>query len=1537
MAANLTDLLNALPGKSPAALRDLFAALGFTPRERVFYSGQTLRWPENLGAELRGRRFELLADLDGGVFQVLLLAPQDGAAGLALALQRRLFQTLEERLSEGLLVMPSASWDLFELVLLTDTRSAEQRAAGQPLQFPRFSFDPRALRPHQQRAIELLAVHGVAGVEAAQHLRRAFGRAQQETLFRSQGFFSSYYLEQRIEEDVAEISGVWRDLLPQGAAIRAAAEGFQARPLLAALGWEMLAAQQGGGLFALRAGGDEVALLALLPEGVALEQAVAEGDYPQLTLIAALEQAKKQKQGAAWGILTNGRVWRLYSTLTSSISGVYYEVDLGDLLQFGDERDLRFFTGFFGATGLATGFVRRVFYASQTLAKQVGEDLKRTIFEEAFEELATGIAHDLWRQGRYTGDEAQRSLIFRATLVLLYRILFLLYAESRRLLPTLHPPYYAHSLTRLLTDIAIRPWVEPHNQKPLGPTAYWAWDWLRELFRAVAEGRREWGVPRYNGGLFSDGRGPDGRESEHKAAHRLLAEVRIGALYLTKALTLLGRDQEARAADTVEGARRLIDYAALDVRRLGSIYEGLLEYQLEQDGTAEDGSPKLRLPRTHGARKSSGSYYTPDYIVAYIVEQAVGPVLDERERRFDELMSRVHEARKALEREERKIDRPHYDVDTYREHQRRLAELEHEASETLLDLKVLDPAMGSGHFLVETVDFLTDRLIAILRRHPQNPVQKRIEAIRADIRASLREQGVDALVSEEQLSDTRLLRRLVMKRCVYGVDLNDMAVELARLSLWLHSFTVGAPLSFLDHHLKWGNSLIGARAREVQAALEQVKAGTTNEGEAFQYDIFGQDSAFAEMLNLASTIEELVQIADANGQQVEHSAELYAAYEERVVPVKRLLDLWVSQHFGSKEATQLIRLYSGSRAEVSELVDALMGRRKLDRDGQRAVETARALFERHRFLHWDLDFPEVFIDLQRRAWKPAEEAGFDAVVGNPPYLNAWSMTNETTDLRSVIESLSPNAQLLEGHWDLYVAFIIQAINSLRVGGYHSFIVPDAFAREKYARSARKYILEKLSLPEIMHFEGLNVFDDVSRHCIIYVLSNKANPTDQETKVVTPISDLIVSVEELGSVPQSEWINSDSCQIRFNLANRKIQKIIKKLSSNCLKLGQFCYVMVGATTHSKDKKSFTKDTIVSAEPKGNAKRFFDGRNVSRYHINWDGRYIDYRRDEMYGPRVPELFESDKVVVRDITGENERLIVSLDHDGMYCDHLVTCVTYYENVAGTGVQTAFEGFQRSNPPYPDLAYITALLASQVMTWYFRQLFATSTLQGSYSHTYPQQVRAFPIRRIAFTTPAGERERLVAEARALYERQGAPREAPTDWRGWREHWRALWEWADARLPRQPDGAPDVSHEQSDAVHDLLAFLAERMIALHKAKQETARGFTSWLEQQTGSALDEWKLKTVVQSFWEQPWDELARALHQNRARFVQTQGLRGKAADAALEPLVRAARSRWEQSTDALAPTLALIGATDRLIDLLVYRLYGLTDDEIDLVEES
>ncbi len=134
--------------------------------------------------------------------------------------------------------------------------------------------------------------------------------------------------------------------------------------------------------------------------------------------------------------------------------------------------------------------------------------------------------------------------------------------------------------------------------------------------------------------------------------------------------------------------------------------------------------------------------------------------------------------------------------------------------------------MGSGHFLVNTVDHLTDGIIRRMQvyhdTHPDvpwdwNPVQRLIERMRGEIGAEMARQGIT--IDPARLDDTSLLTRLVMKRCIYGVDLNPLAVELAKLSLWLHTFTVGAPLSFLDHHLRWGNSVIGADVRTVERAM----------------------------------------------------------------------------------------------------------------------------------------------------------------------------------------------------------------------------------------------------------------------------------------------------------------------------------------------------------------------------------------------------------------------------------------------------------------------------------------------------------------------------------------------------------------------------------------------------------------------------------------------------------------------------------------------------------------------------------------------
>ncbi len=144
-----------------------------------------------------------------------------------------------------------------------------------------------------------------------------------------------------------------------------------------------------------------------------------------------------------------------------------------------------------------------------------------------------------------------------------------------------------------------------------------------------------------------------------------------------------------------------------------------------------------------------------------------------------------------------------------------------EVVDELFDVKVLDPAMGSGHFLVEAVDFITDKALDFLNGFPWNPVSVHLEKMRLEILKEMDDLGIT--IDANRLSDVNLLKRHVLKRCIYGVDLNPMAVELAKVSLWLDCFTLGAPLSFLDHHIKCGNSLIGVTVDESAKQWKAVK------------------------------------------------------------------------------------------------------------------------------------------------------------------------------------------------------------------------------------------------------------------------------------------------------------------------------------------------------------------------------------------------------------------------------------------------------------------------------------------------------------------------------------------------------------------------------------------------------------------------------------------------------------------------------------------------------------------------------------------
>ncbi|MCY3887850.1 MAG: restriction endonuclease [Chloroflexi bacterium] len=565
------------------------------------------------------------------------------------------------------------------------------------------------------------------------------------------------------------------------------------------------------------------------------------------------------------------------------------------------------------------------------------------VFERVFPKLVAALAD---AEGADLAEARQAALIF------LYRLLFLLYAEDRGLLPVDDSRYDDYGLRkRVRDDIAGR----MDQRDTFSATASHYGDHLTTLCRLIDRGDASIGLPPYNGGLFA----PD--------AAPLLDRVRLPDAVVAPIVYDLSH------AETREG-RRFVNYRDMSVQQLGSIYERLLEREPLRGG---DGAITIR-PNPY-ARKDSGSFYTPQELVDLIVERTLKPLAEERLRAFEEKAAALRSDR--------------------RPKGQRLAELRAlDPAAAVLDLKVLDPAMGSGHFLVTAVDFLSDYIAELVEYVPAvpewlgggkggkdaadeayaSPLVERVAAIRAEI--IQRARAADWVLDEAQLSDQAIIRRMVLKRCIYGVDKNPLTVELAKVALWLHSFTVGAPLSFLDHHLRCGDSLIGLRVLEAREELRRLGG-------------LSASSAIAGAESAASGMQRIEELSDADVAEVRESADLFRGVEGTTADLRGLLDIlcglrWLSAGMKKRERAafeaplaealdrqpaQAYTLLAQGRATADPAADSQAFGERWD--------AARSIADRERFLHWEAAFPGVW-----QGWQDDRpRGGFDAVIGNPPW------------------------------------------------------------------------------------------------------------------------------------------------------------------------------------------------------------------------------------------------------------------------------------------------------------------------------------------------------------------------------------------------------------------------------------------------------------------------------------------------------------------------------------------------------------------------
>ena len=781
-----------------------------------------------------------------------------------------------------------------------------------------------------------------------------------------------------------------------------------------------------------------------------LDRGDANKAAPSTQMLRYLRRADDLAKGKLrWGILTNGARWRLYYAGARSVAEQFCEIDLMLTLDLpSSERGhyLKVFALVFGRAAFLPGEDGRTLHQRILDEGRFYEERVATSLSEVIDQVFPQLADAIFK----AAPAASLPEVRNAALTLFYRLLFILYAEDRDLLPVRDAVYDDYSLRRVRDDVGKR----KEQGDVFSNTAARYWSAIRDLCRIIDEGDASIGLPPYNGGLF---------DQKHAS---LLSNIRLSDQVVADVIYAL-------SFDTTLESQRYINYRNLSVEQLGSIYERLLERELVQ----KEGGIDVRL--NVFARKGSGSYYTPDALVSLIIKETVGPLVEER------------------------------------------------SAEQILNLKICDPAMGSGHFLTSLVDYLSDRVIEAMAAVDVSPLAALIEDMRETIMANAEKGGwrIDA----ERLDDRHIVRRMVLKRCVYGVDKNPMAVELAKVSLWLHTFTAGAPLSFLDHHLRCGDSLFGGWVNKTMDAADPLF-------------LRGPISEAARTAKAMQSIEELT---DAEIEETDRSAMLFADMQAGTQPLADFLSLvhafaWLNlQDQEDKIAVQdFLTSQLGNPVAIADGTLSLKTHMPRAKRFAPLLAQAQALAAEEGFLNWQVAFPGIWQDWE----EPRLHGGFDAVIGNPPWDRIklqqveWfaarrpeiAKAQRAADRKKMIAALEEAADPLAeefaeaseravfaahmarasgdypllsgGDVNLYSLFVERAMTLVNPHGMVGLLTPSGIASDKTAAKFFKGVATEGRLRALYDFENKKVFfPDVHASFKFCVFVASSSPSGKPAK------------------------------------------------------------------------------------------------------------------------------------------------------------------------------------------------------------------------------------------------------------------------------------------------------------------------------------------------------------------------------------------------------------------------------------------------------
>lgn len=686
--------------------------------------------------------------------------------------------------------------------------------------------------------------------------------------------------------------------------------GKEGRELVEELGYNVERLQSGKG-YLLKDGQRNSAVAVFLDEDEDFE--ITQERFGNNTPINYALNKAEEDIDVNYVVASAGKTLRLYTTDPDKGLGsrgrtdTYVEVNSALL----PEENAGYLSLMFSPEALRTeGSLEEIIQNSEDYAADLGGRLRERIYDDVVPELAEAIAdaRDLENPSREELDET-----YKMSIVLLYRLLFIAYAEDEGYLPRKRNERYnrrclkekAKELNQIRTD-----------GSEFDSDSISHWEDVTRLADAIHEGQSEWGIPEYDGQLLSSD--PDISEAGAK-----LAELELSNDIFGRILANLLIDK------TSEGYQGPVDFRNIGVRDFGTIYQGLLESELsvadqhlgikESDGKeqyvpledeekAEIKKGEIYLHGTSGERKATGTYYTKSIFVEHLLDYSIDPAIDHHLDELDDMSDA-------------------------------------EAAEKFFDFRVADIAMGSGHFLVGAVDRIESKFSAYLAERPLPEVEEELDNLQQAAKASFE--------NEENIPDierSQLLRRQIARRCVYGADLNPLSTELARLSMWIHTFVPGLPLTFLNHNLVTGDSLSGIGTMEEAQEILKIKDDTLAA-------YWGQEKD--HIRDVKEKVEQLGDVTEAHAEEVVEARETQAEIEEQLDEFSALLDILAASRVNDEINADDIR-----NKDIEDLKDT--------QEYKLAQETLEATNQ----LHFPIKFPEIF---------GGESEGFDVILGNPPW------------------------------------------------------------------------------------------------------------------------------------------------------------------------------------------------------------------------------------------------------------------------------------------------------------------------------------------------------------------------------------------------------------------------------------------------------------------------------------------------------------------------------------------------------------------------